>query len=274
MPEVGPRSGRSWCRLPRRVPRVPAGAEVHLDVQWAARRATPWAPAGHVVGIDQLVLDAPVSSRTVPRRDAPQHASPAAVDLAGARVGADGVPGAHRQRRAQAGLDARLRRQPGPLDHPAGPGPVRAGSRARHDDGGSDGGTVLDHDAAPLRGPGVEVPIDVRRRLEVRDGRLDPRAGHPAGARRAGGPASGRAPSGSCPAELSRVEWFGDGPHECYPDRRAAATVGRHQSSVDDMYEDYVVPQEHGHRTGVRWLALTGAGRPTRRRVCWSSPTR
>ncbi len=42
--------------------------------------------------------------------------------------------------------------------------------------------------------------------------------------------------------------------------------VGRWSSSVEDLYTDYVLPQEHGHRTGVRWFALrtgsaaTGSG--------------
>ena len=64
------------------------------------------------------------------------------------------------------------------------------------------------------------------------------------------------------PGDLEDLEWFGDGPHECYPDRRAAATVGRWSTTVSDTYVDHVVPQEHGHRTGLRWLAL----RPRRAR--------
>jgi beta-galactosidase len=57
------------------------------------------------------------------------------------------------------------------------------------------------------------------------------------------------------------VEWLGGGPHECYRDRRAAATVGRWAARVDDFLEPYVVPQEHGNRCDARWLALSnGAG--------------
>ncbi len=59
---------------------------------------------------------------------------------------------------------------------------------------------------------------------------------------------------------LEALEWFGDGPHETYPDRRASARVGRWSTTVSDTYVDYVLPQEHGHRTGLRWLALA----PTR----------
>ncbi|MDQ2678497.1 MAG: hypothetical protein M3Y51_07105, partial [Actinomycetota bacterium] len=58
------------------------------------------------------------------------------------------------------------------------------------------------------------------------------------------------------PGDLERLEWFGDGPHESYPDRRASARVGRWSTTVSDTYVDYVLPQEHGHHTGLRWLAL------------------
>ncbi len=34
-----------------------------------------------------------------------------------------------------------------------------------------------------------------------------------------------------------------------------------YESTVDDFYVPYIIPQEHGNRTDVRWLALTdGAG--------------
>jgi beta-galactosidase len=60
---------------------------------------------------------------------------------------------------------------------------------------------------------------------------------------------------------LEQLEWLGLGPHENYPDRRAAAVVGRFTSTASDQYEPYILPQEHGHRGEVRRLALTdGAG--------------
>jgi beta-galactosidase len=55
---------------------------------------------------------------------------------------------------------------------------------------------------------------------------------------------------------FEKVEWFGRGPHENYMDRCASARVGRFASTVTDLYEPYIVPQEHGSRTGVRWFAL------------------
>ncbi|MFN2470921.1 MAG: glycoside hydrolase family 2 TIM barrel-domain containing protein [Gaiellaceae bacterium] len=60
------------------------------------------------------------------------------------------------------------------------------------------------------------------------------------------------------PPGLERLEWFGRGPWESYPDRMSSAVVGRFRSTVTDQYVPYIVPQEHGHRSEVRWLSLTG----------------
>ncbi|MBQ7181977.1 MAG: DUF4981 domain-containing protein [Bacteroidaceae bacterium] len=56
---------------------------------------------------------------------------------------------------------------------------------------------------------------------------------------------------------LERVEWMGRGPMENYPDRLDAARLGRWQSTVSDMEEEYVRPQSMGERSDVRWLTLT-----------------
>jgi beta-galactosidase len=55
---------------------------------------------------------------------------------------------------------------------------------------------------------------------------------------------------------LERVEWFGTGPHETYPDRRRGGLVGRWRSTVTDLYTPYVRPQENGGRADVRWFEL------------------
>lgn len=55
---------------------------------------------------------------------------------------------------------------------------------------------------------------------------------------------------------LENVEWFGRGPIENYPDRNAAAFVGRYASTVDAMRENYVRSQSMGCRTDTRWMSL------------------
>ena len=58
------------------------------------------------------------------------------------------------------------------------------------------------------------------------------------------------------PAGFESFTWFGRGPGETYPDRKAGAAIGLYSSSVDDQHEPYIMPQEHGNRTDVRWVAL------------------
>src|SRR5204863_1108348 len=53
------------------------------------------------------------------------------------------------------------------------------------------------------------------------------------------------------------------GPWENYVDRKASAVVGRYESTVAEQYVPYILPQEHGHRSDVRRVAVTddaGAG--------------
>ena len=64
------------------------------------------------------------------------------------------------------------------------------------------------------------------------------------------------------PANVHRVAYFGRGPEENYIDRRMGYPVGLYETSAEKMYVPYVRPQENGHRTDVRWFAVTDdAGR-------------
>jgi len=57
--------------------------------------------------------------------------------------------------------------------------------------------------------------------------------------------------------ELNTMTWFGRGPFESYPDRKAAALVGRYKGSVADQFEETLRPQEHGNKEEVRWVTFT-----------------
>ncbi len=63
---------------------------------------------------------------------------------------------------------------------------------------------------------------------------------------------------------LEQLEWLGRGPHENYCDRSRGARVGLFRGTVSGQYVPYIVPQEHGNKTGVRWAALSEAGRGIR----------
>ncbi|MEM1107326.1 MAG: glycoside hydrolase family 2 TIM barrel-domain containing protein [Planctomycetota bacterium] len=58
------------------------------------------------------------------------------------------------------------------------------------------------------------------------------------------------------PEGLEKLEWFGRGPGESYPDRKTGSPIGRYRSTVSDEYVPYVLPQEHGLKTDVRWCEL------------------
>lgn len=59
--------------------------------------------------------------------------------------------------------------------------------------------------------------------------------------------------------DFDTMTWFGRGPHESYVDRKASAHLGRYAGLVDEQYVPYVVPQEYGNKTDVRWVTLTDA---------------
>ena len=65
------------------------------------------------------------------------------------------------------------------------------------------------------------------------------------------------------PEEFTNIEYYGMGPDENLCDLYAQSMVGVYETTVDEMYEPYIRPQDSGNRTQVRYLAVTderGAG--------------
>lgn len=56
---------------------------------------------------------------------------------------------------------------------------------------------------------------------------------------------------------LDKVQWYGRGPQENYPDRKTGYKIGEYSSTVKDMYEPYLIPQDYGLRTDNRWVRIT-----------------
>lgn len=56
---------------------------------------------------------------------------------------------------------------------------------------------------------------------------------------------------------LCYVEWYGRGPEENYPDRKSGYKIGVYKSTVEEMYEPYLIPQDYGLRTDNRWVRMT-----------------
>ncbi|MFZ4519709.1 MAG: glycoside hydrolase family 2 TIM barrel-domain containing protein [Microthrixaceae bacterium] len=220
--QVGPvpPRGHADIRLGWARPRLAPGQELFVTVEWSLRRATPWAPAGHVVARDQLPV--PGAGRGEPAVSRPwvgRGASVVApVELAfrattfRALVDNDAI---------QVGWMAEWSAHLAPWSALAdGPPPGTAAVRV-----------------APVADGWWEVVAEI----DLADGEADV-------------PAIGVV--ADLPADFGGIEWFGDGPDESYPDRRAAARVGRWRADVADQYVPYSFPQEHGFRTGLRWLRL------------------
>ena len=65
------------------------------------------------------------------------------------------------------------------------------------------------------------------------------------------------------PQSLSKVSWYGRGPHESYWDRKTGAELAVYQDTVDSWNHAYIRSQDVGNRTDVRWVTFTdssGAG--------------
>ena len=58
-------------------------------------------------------------------------------------------------------------------------------------------------------------------------------------------------------ADYDHVEWYGLGPDETYIDRYQGAKLGIYKNLVKDNMARYMVPQECGNKTGVRWAKVT-----------------
>lgn len=54
-----------------------------------------------------------------------------------------------------------------------------------------------------------------------------------------------------------QVEYFGYGPHESYVDKRQSVRKGKYLTTVDGMFEPYIMPQENGSRYGTNWAFIS-----------------
>jgi beta-galactosidase len=58
-------------------------------------------------------------------------------------------------------------------------------------------------------------------------------------------------------AGFEQVEWYGRGPQENYIDRNVGTKIGHYRGTVDAQYYPYILPQENGNKTDVRWFSLS-----------------
>lgn len=60
------------------------------------------------------------------------------------------------------------------------------------------------------------------------------------------------------PKDFENVTYLGRGPEENYIDRQTGTRIGLYNTTVKDMWVNYLKPQECGNRTGVRYATIVG----------------
>ncbi len=60
-------------------------------------------------------------------------------------------------------------------------------------------------------------------------------------------------------ADYDNLEWYGNGPEETYADRERGAKLGLYRNKTADNLSRYMVPQECGNKTKVRYAKVTDA---------------
>jgi beta-galactosidase len=58
------------------------------------------------------------------------------------------------------------------------------------------------------------------------------------------------------PGDYSKLDWYGRGPLENYPDRKLSSAVGLYDCTVQGQHFPYILPVECGGKEDVRWFAL------------------
>lgn len=249
---------------------VAGAAEAHLEVVVSQREETRWADAGHVVGWDQFEV---VMRDAAPRRVPSPSGIPAIPSVEIGPSGWDAIRLGGR--RLVGGVAATLWRAPIDNDGGSQSPDWQASNRSRWHHWGIDR-LVPQWDEPHIERVDGDTRVTARGRLVSPDGQL-----YVPWERTVLLERSGRIrvdEVASIPEELAdvprvgavlelaegldHVQWWGLGPHECYPDRRASGLVAVHSCSVDAMAEPLVHPQEHGVRLDIRLADFVGpAGR-------------
>ncbi|MFK8022531.1 MAG: glycoside hydrolase family 2 TIM barrel-domain containing protein [Ilumatobacter sp.] len=234
--EVGPH-GSEVIALPCA---IPDETDSYLSVRWTQKKATAWAPKGHLVAWDQIQLRPPKRKRDIPdpRPAVDEQGKGRSVDITTiepklsivrAPVDNDGyklIPGLTEEH----GIGGHAHwhwLEKGMYDRPAEDfvehtHTVDVEREAVGDDGARDE-TV--------------VSVTHKHKVVVPDGHND----------------LGRiGVQFELPVGFDRVRYFGLGPNENYPDRRSGAMMNVWDQGIDES--PYLVPQEFGLRMDCRWM--------------------
>ena len=247
---------------------VPTPGKLCLDIAFALRQTTPWAPAGHVVAAAQWTLaDTPAPRPAATGATWQRTAQGWVAEAAGSRYTVDAATG---DLVALAGPDGANR-----LGSPLRPNFWRVPTDADLGFLGIVMGKDQDLDAWGRLSLGLDpLPAAVTAAGDaltavsaLPDGgtltrqyraRADGLAvdfcltGGDSMPRRVGLQAE-------LPAAFDRMAWLGLGPQDTYAGRTFGAAFGRYEKPVA-VQDEHMRPQEHGSKLGCRALTLTGAG--------------
>jgi beta-galactosidase len=276
----------------------PPGVEHGLEVRFTLPRETPWAPRGHEVAWEQFVLPAgpgislPIDS---PPLEVDQAAGQVVIRGEGFAYGFDEALGTLSSMKVggvellQQGPRANVWRAP--LANERDAWGLHRGKLSTHRDGmGNDiangwravGLNRLEHTVESFKVSLVnEREVHVEIQAHAAAAGLPPRSFSTGFALTylyrvlASGDILLRhsiTPHGNQPSwlpkvglqlvlgeEFNRLAWHGRGPYETYPDRRTGARVGVFESTVEEQYVPYLVPQDYGNKSDVRWVSLANA---------------
>ena len=272
--------GKQNVSIPFNIPTYNTGAEYFLNLSLKLKENTPWASAGHEVAFQQLYVKTPTSPKTA-------VTWPATSTVKVGLVRGGGIQLTSPQfkiifDRKSTGISSFIYKnreliaktlQPNfwrvPTDNDEGGG--KAGFAARWRAAGIDslrrmGGDIRIEQVSPSvarihtqttwvgRG-GVNLvtkttytvygsgDVDVKNTVTVNGNNVPPL------------PKVGM--QMQLPASFRNVSWYGRGPFESYSDRNSAARVGEYMGKVADQHFPYIMPQENGNKTDVRWAAVT-----------------
>ncbi|MFY9152842.1 MAG: glycoside hydrolase family 2 TIM barrel-domain containing protein [Prolixibacteraceae bacterium] len=59
------------------------------------------------------------------------------------------------------------------------------------------------------------------------------------------------------PSDYNKIDWYGRGPYENYPDRKTGYLIGLNELKLENFISDYVAPQDNSNRCDVRWFSFS-----------------
>ena len=266
--------------IPARIPFLAeAGSEFLLNVSLKTKQATLWAEAGHEVASGQFPVSVSVAAPivmgmnkipTLKVQPTPTGVTVRGTDFSVVFSKATATLSeyfSNGKNLIQTGLQPSLWRVPTDNDEASG---VPAYANGWHKSG---------LDTARARTVSVEVAATQRQSVRVRcisdvvgvGGKIRVQTDYTVFGTGDVQVNSTFTPEGNLPV-LARVglqlqlaptctdfSWYGRGPFESYADRKDAARVGLYAGKVADQYFPYLMAQETGNKTDVRWAKLTDA---------------